>query len=315
MGMNEVCYWLKEHDRFAVMGHVSPDGDSYGSTLAMCMALRNAGKQAFVLADPVPHMYAFLPGQDMICRLENCPFEPEAVIHLDIASLDRAAYALAKPLPSLLIDHHQTNAGFDDVMLIDASASSAGEILMRLFEHAGVAIDRDMAACLFTSISTDTGSFQFSNTTAETMRYIGVLIDTGLDISRLSTLIFRRRTLARTRLTGEVLTNMFVSEDGKITVGSISLSMMEKYGAVHADTETIVNYLVEVEGVCMAALLEEGEDSVKVSLRSNEGYNAAEVAVSFGGGGHMLAAGATLHDTTLASAEEMVKKALRKAVG
>lgn len=312
--MRRAAEWIEKNDLFAIVGHVSPDGDSYGSCMALCLALRKAGKKAFVLAPELPHMYKFLPRADVIANSTCMPFVPEAVIHLDTASRDRIGMPVDSTLPSMLIDHHATNPGFDDIAFIDGEASSTGEIIMRLLAEMKITPDKDMAECLYTAISTDTGNFQFSNTTPAAMRYVGDLMECGLDISKVSAFLFRTRTLARTRLTGRVLDTMRLSHDGHVAVGCVTLAMMKEFGAVHADTESIVNFLNEIEGTEVSALLEEREGCVKISFRSSGRYPVSGIAKQLGGGGHAFAAGATVEGTP-DTVIELVEKLLGEAVG
>ena len=133
--MRDVAAWLLQHDDFAVVPHVSPDGDSYGSCIALAMGLKSIGKRAFVAAPPVPLMYDFLPGQELLHMQEDMPFAPKAIVHVDTASVDRICVRFDEGLESALIDHHETNAGFDDVRWIKGDASSTGEMLMELLDE------------------------------------------------------------------------------------------------------------------------------------------------------------------------------------
>lgn len=312
--MRDIAQWLLQKDDFVVVGHVQPDGDSYGSCLALAMALRALGKRAFVAAPPLPHMFRFLTGQNLIYQKENMPFQPKNIVHVDTAAPDRVGVVFDEEMPAALIDHHETNVGFDDVRHIDGGASSAGELVMALLQEMNIAISSDMAVCLYTAIASDTGSFQFSGTTGRCMRQAAELIDSGLDIGKISTAIFRSRTLARTKLLGEVLHAMELSEDGRIAVAVVDKEMMARCSAVHADMEGIVNYLSEIDSVKAAALLEVRDGDVKVSMRSQEWIDVAAIAKALGGGGHKSAAGVTLKGTTQEAKQEIFAR-FRKAVG
>lgn len=312
--MREIAQWLLQRDDFAVIPHVSPDGDSYGSCLALAMGLASLGKRAFVGAPPVPEMYSFLPGQYLICTPESAPFAPRALVHVDTASPDRIAMAFPQAREAALIDHHETNAGFDDVRWINGRASSAGEMLMALLQEMHIDITPDMATCLYTAISTDTGNFQFASTTPESLRATAMLIEKGLDIGRISAHLFRSRTLARTALLGEALRAMRLSADGRIAMTIVSREMMRRCNATHADTEGIVNYLNEIQGVRAAVMLEEREGETKASLRSQEWIDVAAIARELGGGGHKSAAGVTIHAAP-EEAAKLLEQKIREAVG
>lgn len=312
--MRNIAKWLMAHDDFAVVPHVSPDGDSYGSCLAMAMALRNMGKRVFVAAPPVPLMYDFLPGQELLCTGEDMPFAPKAIVHMDTASPDRVCTRFAEETETALIDHHETNAGFDDVRWIDGKASSVGEMLVKLLYEMDVQITKDMATCIYTAISTDTGNFQFSSTTPESLRAAAELIERGLEIGEVSAHLFRSRTLARTQLLGEALHAMQLHCGGKVATAVVTKEMMARCGAVHADTEGIVNYLNEIRGVKAAAMLEEREGETKCSLRSQEHIDVAQIARSLGGGGHRSAAGVTIKSMPQEALKMLLEK-IGEAVG
>lgn len=292
--MRDLAEWILKRDDFAIVPHVSPDGDSYGSSLALALGLKSIGKRALVVVPPVPAMYSFLPGQELICQKEDMPFVPKALVHLDTAAYNRIAATFEKNIPAALIDHHETNTGFDDIRWIDGSASSTGEMLMLLLQEMQIDITADMGVCLYTAMSTDTCNFQFSNTTPTCLRCTAQLLEGGLDIGRISAKLFRSRTLARTQLLGEALHAMRLSHGGRVAMTIVSKEMMARCNATHADTESIVNYLNEIQGVKAAAMLEERDGETKVSLRSPEQIDVAQIASAFGGGGHRYAAGATI---------------------
>lgn len=312
--MHSIAQWLTEHDRIALVGHVSPDGDAYGSCLTVCLALRALGKQACVLAPSVPPIYDFLPGQELICQAETFPFCPEAYLYLDVSSVDRAGVPLPPNVPFALIDHHETNAGFAAVQWIDPKAASTGEMVYQLLMHMAAPITSDMAICLYTALSTDTGSFQFSNTTPMTLQATAHLLALGFPIGKYAALLFRRSTLAHTRLLGKALNVMELSADGRMAMTVITRQMMEECCATHADTEGIVNFLNEIRGVQVAALLEEREGCVKASLRSQEAVDVAALARIFGGGGHRLAAGCTINAPT-AEAAALLWQRMQEVLG
>ena len=296
--MRDLAQWLLARDDFAVCGHLSPDGDSFGSAIALTLALRGLGKRAFAASpEPIPHMYAFLPGRETVFLAGEEPFAPRCVIHVDTASEDRVGVRFAgeDAMDSALIDHHASNPGFDDIRYIDGGASSTGELIALLLDELGAPVTPEIAVCLYTAISTDTGNFQFSNTTPAALRVVARLIESGLDINAASASLFRTRTLPRTQLLGEALHAMRLSDDRRVAVTLVTREMMARCHAGHPDTESIVNYLNEIEGVEAAAMLEERDDGkVKVSLRSAGRADVSAVAQSLGGGGHRFAAGATV---------------------
>jgi len=308
----ELAAWIKARDDIAVVAHVSPDGDTLGSGLALTRALTKLGKRAaLVCADPVPHMYQFLPGVDGVFKPGALPFEPRCVLFEDVAAKDRAGDkgALSHIDDTALIDHHPTNPRFAVLSLVDGGAAATGVIALRLIDELGVEIDKDMALLLYTAIATDTGNLSFSNTTSEAARGIARCLDVGFDIADASLRLFRLRTRARTMLLGMALSAVEFYCEGRIAVTRISSLMYEVSGASRADTEGIINFLIETEGVAAAVLAEERDAfTTKFSLRTDGTIDAGEVAAFFGGGGHRQAAGMTMHLPMFEAADEVVTK-------
>ena len=296
----ELAAWIKARDDIAVVAHVSPDGDTLGSGLALIRALTKLGKRsALVSADPVPHMYQFLPGVDGVVKPDMLPFVPRCVLFEDVAAMDRAGDkgALSHVADTALIDHHPTNPQF--------AVLSA----LRLIDELGVALDKDMALLLYTAIATDTGNLSFSNTTSEAARGIARCLDVGFDIADASLRLFRLRTRARTMLLGMALSAVEFYCEGRIAVTRVSSLMYEVSGASRADTEGVINFLIETEGVEAAVLAEERDIfTTKFSLRTDGTIDAGEVAAFFGGGGHSRAAGMTMHLPMFEAADEVVTK-------
>lgn len=298
--IRELADWLRTHEDFVLLGHVNPDGDSAGSCMALCLALRALGKRAFVcLPGGAIRMYARYPGDaDILPPDGPLPFAPKTAFAVDVSELPRlgAGRELFESCPSkAMLDHHATNPGFGDLWHVDGSRAAAGELALELIEALDVKLDRDMATWLFIALSTDSGHFRFSSTTPVTMQAGAKLLETGVDIARITRELWYTRTRARTQLMGMVLAELEVSEDGLMAWGRLTNDMRARACAGPEDSEGIINYLLEIEGVEFAALAEERENGTKFSLRAKEWLNVAEqVAKPFGGGGHAFAAGCSL---------------------
>ena len=213
-----------------------------------------------------------------------------------------------------VLDHHESNPFFGQVNHVEPERAAAGEMALLLIKALGVALTKDMASCLFAAISSDTGNFNYSNTTAETFEAAAACVRAGADVDRITGYIYRTRTEARTRLLGLALAELH--REGKVAWACVTNAMFERAGALRCDTERIVNYLIEIEGVEIAALATEQEDgaSAKFSLRSVAPYNVArDVAQPLGGGGHERAAGITIH-RPLAEAVDVVLSRIREVV-
>ena len=293
--------WLREQDDVLLLGHVNPDGDAVGSTLAIWHALQALGKRAVVcLPGDAPVNYRDLAGFEAV--LDTCeplPFAPKAALSVDVSEIERlgeAGRALYEGCASrAMLDHHHTNRGFGELYYVDGQAAAAGEIVVDLIEALGVTMSREMAECLFVAISTDCGNFNFPNTRPQTLRAVAKCLEAGADIAALTRRLYRTRSLGQTKLLGLVLAGLEISGDGKIAWARLTEAMLAEAGARREDNVNIVNYLLEIDGVSVAILAEQRGEATKLSLRSNPPYSVvSHVALPLGGGGHDCAAGATL---------------------
>ncbi len=308
----ELAAWIEARDDIAVVAHVSPDGDTLGSGLALTRALTKLGKRAaLVSADKVPHMYQFLPGVDHVRTPKELPFIPRCVLYEDVAAYDRAGDkgALQHVNDTALIDHHATNPCFAGLCVIDEEAPATGVLVLRLIDHLGIALDYELALTLYAAIATDTGNLSYSNTTAEAAHGIARCLEVGFNIEDASLRLFRLRTRARTTLLGMALSAMEFYCEGRIAITRISTLMYEVSGATASETEGIINFLIETEGVEAAILAEERDMfTTKFSLRSAGMIDVGDVASFFGGGGHRQAAGMTIHLPLFEAADEVLTK-------
>lgn len=298
--IRELADWLKGMDDIAVFGHRAPDGDACGSCVAVTLALRALGKRACAyLPGGMPEFLRFLPGQECVVADANAPFVPQCALSVDVSAPDMLGdnRALFESCPQrAVLDHHESNPHFGQINHVEPNRAACGEIALLLIEALGAPLSKDMAACLFAAVSSDTGNFNYSNTTAETFEAAAACVRAGADVDEITGRIYRTRTEARTRLLGLVLAGL--QREGKVAWARVTNDMFHSAGALRCDTERIVNYLIEIGGVEIAVLAIEQEDgcSAKFSLRSLAPYNVArDVAQTLGGGGHERAAGITIH--------------------
>ena len=308
--IEELAAWIAARDDFAIFGHEMPDGDAVGSCMALKLALESMGKRAMVcLPQPVPQMYMKNPRADeALVPGMMLPFIPQTAISLDASEENRLgnAKAMFEGCPEkAMLDHHETNPGFGDIWHVDGDCIATGELTLRLIDALGAELTKDAAAWLFIAISTDSGNFRFAGVTADTMNAVGRLIDAGIDMPLITRELYHTRTKARTQLLGMVLAGLEVSEDGLLAWGKCTQEMMNHCGATAEDKEGIVNYLLEIEGVELAALAEERNGGTKFSLRSKEWVDVSKLATVFGGGGHCRAAGCFI-DMPVDAATEML---------
>lgn len=317
--IDQLAEWLKAQDDIALLGHVSPDGDAAGSNLAVWHALKALGRRAVVcLPGGIPNMYRALPGADAVVDTEApLPFEPKAALSIDVSDLGRlgeAGQRIFESAPARAsLDHHHTNPGMGDMLVLDGDAAAAGEIVVDLIDALGVSLTPDMATCLFVAISTDCGQFSYTNTRAKTFRAAARCAEAGIDVDRITERLYRTRSMGRTKLLGLALSGLEVSPDGRMAWARLTEDMLTEAGALREDNEGIVNYLIEIEGVQFAALAEQRGETTKLSLRSKAPLNVArDIAAPLGGGGHECAAGCTLETDIDAALRQVLALAREK---
>jgi bifunctional oligoribonuclease and PAP phosphatase NrnA len=296
--------------------HVSPDGDSIGSTLGMIRALRTAGKQCIAVGvDPVPRIYQFLAGWDsLFVPWNEVEGEWDLACFLDCGDLERVGAAMPvvkKAKRTLNVDHHTTNTGYGEYNYMDFSAAAVGELAYRLLKEMDLPIDQETAMCLYTSIVADTGSFKYDSTGPGTHRIAAELLELGAKPYEVASAIFENESMSRLQLLAHALATLQVDPDGKIAWMQVTRAMLEQTGARDEDVEGLVNYARSVSGVEVGLLFREVPDGrTRVGLRSRRHVDVGAVAKQFGGGGHARAAGCGL-DCTLEEARCKLVGALK----
>ena len=291
---------LRRHDRFLVVTHENPDGDALGSLLAATLALRQLGKDAVMYLagrTPLPREYAFMPLGELV-REPPADAADRVLLAVDCAKEDRIGdeAALARAPLVLDIDHHHDNTRFGDLNLIVADASSTGEVLRDVFAELGVDLTPELAEPLYIALVTDTGRFQYANTTPKALRLAAELVDAGADIHAVFQEVYESVEFAKVKLLARALDRAEVLEGGRIVVSHLLRSDFTEVGASEPYSEGIIDYLRMVEGAELAALIREqlndGADAHKGSLRSSiDELDVSAIARRFGGGGHRQAAG------------------------
>jgi bifunctional oligoribonuclease and PAP phosphatase NrnA len=294
--------------------HRTPDGDTLGAGLAVFLWLKGLGKQVSIYcSDPVPGVYRFLPGAAEVSSQWGGPHE--AVVAVDCASIDRVS-ADAQVLLSNVnfvvnIDHHATNPFYGTLNHVVADAGSTCELVAEMLFKTNQNVTKDIADCLYTGITTDTGQFAFDYTRPESLRMAALLMERGAAFEEICARVFRRRTLSKTLITTAALNSIGLYRDGKVAVLSVTQAALRSAGSTPDECENIVNYAVEIEGVEVGILLRETQGGDwKVSLRSSGAVNVAAIASGFGGGGHAKAAGCTLKGPLVEAEKQVVDAAL-----
>jgi phosphoesterase RecJ-like protein len=306
---------LRERDSFVISSHIRPDGDAIGSALGLQHLLEAMGKRATVVfTDPIPPNFQFLPGVERVaCRFPAA----DAVIFLECdsierGSVDRLEFEAVQPALTINIDHHRSGREFADFNWIDPEAPAVGSMIFDLAVAAGVTITRPMADCLYAAILTDTGSFNYSGTSASTFAMAEQLLRCGVNASRIAAAIYASNPASKVRLLGIALTNLQI--DGAISWSHVTLEEMERVGASVEDCEGVANHLIGIAGVEAAAFLREesGPDQFRLSLRSRGTVDVSIVAERFGGGGHRNASGCSV-EGSLAEATRRIVAQLHAA--
>jgi len=296
---NRILQVLEEKDNFLIVGHVCPDGDALGSAVALSLCLSSMGKNVVTAVDGgLPGKYRFMSEYTKVYTPQTLPWSDfECAIAVDTASLARLGTLLptfcAAPF-TINIDHHATNERFGDLAWIE-ERSAAGELVLELIEELIPTVSAPMAGCLYAAISTDTGNFTYSNTTAACLGAVARLCAYGAEISRISDEVFRSRTLEETRLIGRALETLKLFCEGRLALIHVMQSDMDSCGAKAEHCEGIIDYAREVDSVELAAFFREMEPGkFKCSLRSKRFVDVSALAAEFGGGGHNRAAGCVL---------------------
>jgi phosphoesterase RecJ-like protein len=283
---------LQEEDTFLIAAHIDPDGDAIGSALALSSALESIGKKTFVFSrDPVPKYYRFLAGHDKFSsRLKDIVKEDPVLVLVDCNSPARADVEGNHFRKSIVIDHHETEKDFGDIRWIDHTSAATGVMIFYLLTALRISITKDIAVALYTAISVDTGTFRYSNTTADVFSISAELVAAGADPGFIAVNLYESWDHKRFRLLVLALNTLEVRN--RIAVIYITRNMFRKTHTRSEDTEHFSNFPRMIGSIKMAVLLRElGSGEWKASLRSRGGVNVARLAEKFGGGGHENAAG------------------------
>jgi bifunctional oligoribonuclease and PAP phosphatase NrnA len=290
---------IDDHHTALVFGHEHPDGDAIGSTLAFCHMLARRGYTVRASWPPpfkMPHKFLFLPGMKSIVQADEVEVDG-LVITLDCANLDRldAFRQVTEAADAVInIDHHPDNSRFGTVNIVDPAAAATAEIIYLKAPDLGLEVDIDAAVCLYTGIVTDTGKFQFANTSANTLGAASEMVALGVDVSEIYRNIYQNDSLAYLRLSGKLLTGAVFQEDIRLIYAAVTRPDLELYGVEMEETEDLIDSLRGVRDHRIAVVFKEMTDGrIRVSLRSRNEIDIGSVARKLGGGGHRVAAGYT----------------------
>jgi phosphoesterase RecJ-like protein len=308
--MDQIINHIKEAGHILLASHSGPDGDAVSSLLALGLAIGKLGRKTTIYnASPIPAVYRFLPSVERIVRHIKKANTYDLALVLDCGNLPRVgeAHSTVSQIPVVInIDHHISNTGFGDIQLVDPLACSTAEIVYRLIKAMDVPIDNAMATSLYTGILTDTGSFRFSSTNQAAFAICQEMAELGVEPHDVAQHVYGTYSLGRIKLLNLALDSIEISDNGKLSIMTVTGAMFAETRTQPEDADGMINYARRIEDVKVAALIHEqkngttnsnGRCRYHVSLRSDGSVDVAAIAGSFGGGGHASAAGFQVETT------------------
>ena len=306
MSSKQTAVWLSERDKFLILTHMRPDGDALGSGAGLCQGLREAGKTAFMLANPETTIT-----YEKYVNEYSAPedFSPDCIVSVDTAS--EAQFQInAKELTDKVdvsIDHHPSNTGYAAATCVDSERAACGEVVFDILVELSGSVSEKTATALYIAVAADTGCFCYGNTNAKTLMTASKLVEAGAPNARVNKEIFRTKSKKRLRLEAEIITGMEYYMGDTVGVATLTHEMRRRVEAGEEDVEDIASIPGQVEGVIIAVTLREnGGDTTKVSVRTTNQADANIICSKFGGGGHKMAAGCIID----ASPDEAKKQIL-----
>lgn len=287
ISVKECADILREKDNILILTHANPDGDTLGSGFALCRALMKIGKICAVInADDIPKKYNYL--FDDIVEIK---FKPDYVVAVDVSTVNLLGGLEEQYKIDMCIDHHSTNTEYANLLLLE-DVPAACQIMYEVVLALGVEVDKKIADCLYTGLTTDTGCFRYDSTTAQTYRVAADLIDAGADNGRINRIMFETKSKTYARLERLAIESMRFYEHERVAVITVTQEMFQLTGSNAQETEGLAPLTRQIEGVEIGITIQERPDGTcKASIRTFESVNAAKLAACFGGGGHAQAAG------------------------
>lgn len=295
INLYELSGYFREHDNYEILTHAYPDGDTLGSGFALCLALQQIGKKARVITTNIPSKFTYL-----LKGVEKQDFEAQTIISTDVAADSLLGSNMEKYIGRIdvCIDHHGSNTITAKEKFVDRFAAANCEIIYKLFRRMNIKITEQIADCLYTGISTDTGCFRYTNTTSETMRVAAQLMDFGCNTEYINKVMFETKSKTKIMIEQAVYDTMTYCADGRCAIIYTTLDMFKHLDVGDDEMEGLASIPRQIEGVLMGITMREKEGGFfKISVRTNGGINASEFCSQFGGGGHPAAAGCTIEGT------------------
>lgn len=300
----EILAAINKHQSFVILSHIRPDGDAIGSTIALGSTLEAMGKNVtYINEDGVPESLDFLPGSDKVKQASDQVLDVEVAIAVDCANKPRLGDNSLKMASTaklwINIDHHKSNPSYGDLNYIDSDSPATGQILYQMIKTQGLTLTDEARDSIYVAVSTDTGSFQYSGTTAETYDMAADLVRLGLETGKINEKTYDSFPYRRVALTRELLNTLQISSRGEVADWQLSKKTKLDLDLQPDDSEGLIDMIRAIQGVNVALFFEElMDDSIRVSVRSKlDSIDACEIAQVFGGGGHSKAAGIRMNGT------------------
>lgn len=316
---------IREANTVAVCSHINPDGDTLSCAAAMRLALLKLGKKVDIFCDgKVPNQLSFLPGIGEMRLPAAAEDHWDLLLSVDVSDPKRMGGCLSlkeKAARTAQVDHHPTNPLFMEENWVDGEAPACALLIRELLKLLGVELDRELAICFYTGVSTDTGNFAFAATNAACFTMMSELMDCDLPLAELNGILFRDREMPQVKLIGRAISGMRYYENGRIAVMKLTEQDFADCGALPEHADTVVNFGLYTVGTRFAMLAREGtavegkQGTVKFSLRAKNPDIISDVAQRFGGGGHPQAAGITMDGTLDEAAGKVLEAMIQKLNG
>lgn len=307
MNLYDISVFLREHNNYEILTHNYPDGDTLGSGYALCLALQQLGKNARVITAKLPPKFEYLTE-----GVEEQDFTADYIISTDVAADSLLAPNMEKYLGKIdiCIDHHGSNSVTAKEKFVDKYAAANCEIIYKLLMRMGVNFTKQIVNCLYTGISTDTGCFRYTNTTADTFRIAASLVELGCNSAYINKVMFETKSKEKIMLEREVYDTITYCADGKCAIVWVTLDMLKSLNIGEDEIEGLASIPRQIEGVLIGITMKEKEGGFfKISVRTNDDIDAAKFCSKFGGGGHKAAAGCSINGSLEDVRSQLIKAA------
>ena len=301
-------------ENILLVAHINPDGDALGSELSLYPILKKLNKKVTVFnaTKPLPQYLDFLPNFNKIT--DKLPKNIDLTIAFDCGSFDRLGIE-EKGEFLINIDHHISNTNYGDINIVKPDYASTSQVVYEMLKTNNVEIPKESAICLYSALITDTGSFQYESVNEKVFLTAAELVKAGAEPANVAKMLFQRDKLSRLRLLAKAYDTIELCCDGKVAFVEVTKEMLEMSGAVKEDSDSIVNSIRAIVTVEVACMLREEDEGIKISLRSKNYADVSKIAIKYGGGGHIRAAGATIKDEfDLEKVKNMLKKDIKAII-